>query len=51
MARSIWSGTISFGHIGNFPHQSLRRLRRAGKADAALLAQHLNASLCVFGVS
>jgi hypothetical protein len=21
-ARSIWSGTISFGHIDNFPHQT-----------------------------
>jgi len=22
MARSIWSGTISFGHIDNIPHQN-----------------------------
>jgi hypothetical protein len=22
MARSIWSGTITFGHIDNFPHQN-----------------------------
>jgi hypothetical protein len=21
-ARSIWSGTISFGHIDDFPHQT-----------------------------
>ena len=49
MARSIWSGTISFGHIDNFPHQSFTLTSAANTLKAGVAVRWGRALSMVLG--